>query len=63
MPPPPDLDTHTALTLNRPHLGTLTPEASRPGSPYAPPVNYDGLSWPSESPGLAGWPLLMLFVR
>lgn len=33
------------LTLNR--LGPLTPEASRPSSPYAPPVNYDGLSWPS----------------
>lgn len=46
--PPSDLDTRTALTLNRPHLGPLTPEGSRPGSPYAPPVNYDGLSWPSE---------------
>lgn len=35
------------LTLNR--LGPLTPEASRPSSPYAPPVNYDGLSWPSKT--------------
>lgn len=48
-----DLDTgrtRNALTLSRPHLGVagpLTPETSRPGSPYAPPVNYDGLSWPS----------------
>lgn len=52
-----DLDTGRArntLTLSRPHLGggiagPLTPETSRPGSPYAPPVNYDGLSWPSKN--------------
>lgn len=32
-----------------PRLTAITPDASRPGSPYTqqPPVDYDGLSWPS----------------
>ncbi|KAL7270409.1 GTP cyclohydrolase 1 [Rhizina undulata] len=41
----------SAVAVSHPHLasGPATPQASRPASPYTliPPVDYDGLSWPS----------------
>ncbi|KAH8149474.1 uncharacterized protein LAJ45_06554 [Morchella importuna] len=43
---PPQLPKHD---IAPPRLTALTPVTSRPGSPYMqqPPVDYDGLSWPS----------------
>ena len=42
----------TALALGqRPGTGLATPQISRPATPYTanPPVDFDGLSWPSMS--------------